>query len=108
MAHAALERMVDFIGGEAPTRLIITFKNWSIPNQRKLFVDMLNSKDIQIDVDLYKSAAIAEFTLRGQRYRCSSNTSQMTHGDRWEPQNFVQGSSITFKRGATVLEFNAG
>jgi hypothetical protein len=116
MAHAALERMVDFIGSNAahraPDRLMVKFQNVfarSSNGVEKVFKDAQPKAYIYMDVKKYShgGSVWAEFDLKEHHYRCDSNVSQIRTDDTWEVKDFIKGRYIEFYRGDDVLRFTA-
>jgi len=116
MAHAALERMVDFIGSNASraaTPLRVKFQN--VINRgsggEKLFADSPTTKYTEMDVTYHKpaggKAAWAEFNLKGYKYKSESDISSILNNDTWVVKAFSPGGYIDFYRGDTVLKFSA-
>jgi hypothetical protein len=116
MAHAALERMVDFIGSNASraaTPLRVKFQN--VINRgsggEKLFADSPTTRYTEMDVTYHRpaggNAAWAEFNLKGFKYKSESDISSIQNNDTWVVKAFSPGQYIDFHRGDnTVLKFS--
>jgi hypothetical protein len=116
MAHAALERMVDFIGSNAtpraPERLMVKFQNVfarSAKGTEAVFKNAQPKAYIDIDVKKYSHGGTvwAEFDLKEHHYRSNYNVSQIRNDDTWEVKDFIKGRYIEFYRGDDVLRFTA-
>ena len=114
MAHAALERMVDFIGSNAapraPERLMVKFQNVFARSSKGIEAVFKNAQPkayIDIDVKKYShgGSVWAEFDLKEYKYCSNNDVSRIQTGDTWEVKAFNPGTYIEFYRGDDVLRF---
>jgi hypothetical protein len=107
MAHAALERLVDFLGSRNTTRLIIRFQNVFVGRQgvEKVFTDTLPTKYIDMDVSYVASSNAADILLRGVHYRNASPMPPIRSGDTWGVYAFSAGRYIEFSIGDAIIRF---
>ena len=109
MAHAALERLVDFLGSRNATRLIIRFQNVFVRRQgvEKVFTDTLPTKYIDMDVTYYASSNAADILLKGVRYHNTSPMPPIRNSDTWGVNAFNAGRYIDFCIGDAIIRFVA-
>ena len=109
MAHAALERLVDFLGSKNGVRLIIRFQNVFAERGgvEKVFIDTASTKYIDMDVTYYASSNAADILLRGVHYQNTSPMPSIHNSDTWQVQDFSAERYIVFNTGSHIIRFTA-